>query len=100
MFREHDLSPEASALWRWFKWSVSQLPAGKAPLLLNMDDGPQPQVVVRAQVRGVVRVFRVPLHRPLHNTRLGRVAGDAHRKCGPSIEPISMDVQHDEEFVG
>ena len=24
-------------MWRWFKWSVSQLPAGKAPLLLNMD---------------------------------------------------------------
>ena len=38
MFGGHDLSPKASASWRWFNWSIAQLPAGKAPLRLNMDE--------------------------------------------------------------
>ena len=29
---------EAAASWKWFKWSLVQLPPNKQPLLLNMDE--------------------------------------------------------------
>ena len=32
------LSLKATATWQWFNWSLAQIPEGKTPLLLNMDE--------------------------------------------------------------
>ena len=32
------LSSEVTATWQWFNWTLAQIPEGKTPLLLNMDE--------------------------------------------------------------
>ena len=32
------LSLKVTATWQWFNWSLAQIPEGKTPLLLNMDE--------------------------------------------------------------
>ena len=37
-FLAASVSIEVTATWQWFNWSLAQIPEGKTPLLLNMDE--------------------------------------------------------------